>query len=484
MKKDLENVKNAKNKITSIVPVPTPMPTPVPVDTITVVRKKGRPRKYAIPEEVKIDTENPPEKKRRGRKKKEVPTTPKIKQKRGRKALIKFFSSSIRKRIPLTNIIHDNDKNILHLDIKNEEVETNNFNLSGLDNFSESQPSIPFNYPSLIENWAQGAQGDSNLLELYENRLKTRIKHDSILMEKLENAKVEDIDKTLKTLGISESVPTPTTPVEEKVPVHDKVHDGSNRARGYFNVLAKLFEKNWLHTTDVCCWWCCHTFNTVPIGIPVDYSASYESVNRYGTCKQAKSKFRVKGVFCSFGCMIAYGNEDNNINKARFMSLTTFLYKKLTGGTCTASKEDYRKSLDSRYPITLFGGDLNLKEQYIQSLLDLVETQLKPAPPRCTLKMFGGQLSIDEFRNAIHERKIYKMVEYPLSVSRDYIEEIDIKHIKQINTKVFKHNAEKSMGITEDESKLHEIKMDNAKKRIEKTTDKVSTTGINKFIRF
>jgi hypothetical protein len=29
--------------------------------------------------------------------------------------------------------------------------------------------------------------------------------------------------------------------------------------------------------------------------------------------------------------------------------------------------------------------------------------------------------------------------------------------IKKINTKVFKHNTEKSMGITEDESKLHEI---------------------------
>lgn len=479
MKKDLENVKNSKNKV-----VTDAKNVDLTVADTTVVRKKGRPRKYAIPEEVKLDAENPPEKKRRGRKKKEVPTTPKIKQKRGRKALIKFFSSSIRKRIPLTNIIHDNDKNILHLDIKNEAVETNNFNLTGLDNFSESQPSIPFNYPSLIENWVQGSQGDSNLLELYENRLKTRIKHDSILMEKLENAKVEDdIDKTLKTLGISEPISTPTS-VEEKVSLTKSLRDENIRARGYFNVLGEFFENDWLHTTDVCCWWCCHTFNTVPIGLPVDYSASYESVNRYGTCKQNKSKFRVKGVFCSFGCMIAYGNENNNINKTRFMSLTTFLYKKLTGGTCTASKEDYQKSLDYRYPITLFGGDSNLKEQYIQSLLDLVDTQLKPAPPRCTLKMFGGQLSIDEFRNAIHERKIYKMIEYPLSVSRDYIEEIDIKHIKEINTKVFKHNAEKSMGITEDESKLHEIKMDNAKKRIEKTTDKVSTTGINKFIRF
>jgi hypothetical protein len=481
MKKDLKNVKDTKDTIDDKVPCQAVSV----IENVVVVRKKGRPRKYPIPEEVKIDLENPPEKKRRGRKKKEVPTTPKIKQKRGRKALIKFFSSSIRKRIPLTNVIHDNDKNILHLDIKNEAVETQNvnskFNLTGLDNLSESQPSIPFNYPSLIDG--NIIEGDSNLLELYEDRLKTRIKHDSILMEKLENAKLEDdIDKTLKTLGIYDLVPT-DVPIEENV----YITKDSNRACGYFNVLEDFFEKSWLHTTDVCCWWCCHNFNTVPIGMPIDYSPSYDSFSRYGTYKQTKSKFRVKGVFCSFGCMIAYGNEDKNINKAIFTSLTAFLYKKLTGGICIVSKEDYRNSLDIKYPIELFGGDFNLKEQYIQSLLDLVNTRLKPAPPRCTLKMFGGKLSIDEFRNAINERKIYKMIEYPLSVSRDYIEEIDIEHIKKINTKVFKHNEEKSKGITEDESKLHGIKMDNAKKRIEKTTttDKVSNiTGINKFIRF
>jgi hypothetical protein len=39
-----------------------------------------------------------------------------------------------------------------------------------------------------------------------------------------------------------------------------------------------------------------------------------------------------------------------------------------------------------------------------------------------------------------------------------------------------------SMGITGWKSKLHEIKMDNAKKTDRKTTDTSNNTGINKFI--
>jgi hypothetical protein len=87
---------------------------------ISVKKKKGRPRKNPI------ENENTPavpqEKKKRGRKKKEkVEEEVKQKKKRGRKAALKFFSSTIRKKIPLTTVIYDNDKSILHLDIKEDE---------------------------------------------------------------------------------------------------------------------------------------------------------------------------------------------------------------------------------------------------------------------------------------------------------------------------------------------------------------------------
>jgi glycosyltransferase involved in cell wall biosynthesis len=92
-------------------------------------RKKGRPKKnlqitlndasYTLQSQVSVVPEKDDEKKKRGRKKKEVVEEEvKIKKKRGRKAALKYFSSSIRKQIPLKTNIVDNENGILFLDIK------------------------------------------------------------------------------------------------------------------------------------------------------------------------------------------------------------------------------------------------------------------------------------------------------------------------------------------------------------------------------
>jgi hypothetical protein len=92
-----------------------------------VKRKKGRPRKIKPEEELNNDgtpkEEIVKEKKKRGRKKKEVPVQEEVvkqKKKRGRKTAVKYFSSSIRKKMPLTTVMKDNDNYILHIDIKEE----------------------------------------------------------------------------------------------------------------------------------------------------------------------------------------------------------------------------------------------------------------------------------------------------------------------------------------------------------------------------
>ena len=78
-------------------------------------------------------------------------------------------------------------------------------------------------------------------------------------------------------------------------------------------MLSQFIETdNWIDKTDVCCWWCCHKFDSIPVGLPVDYNAKLR-------------KFRVKGVFCSFACMLANG--DINI---KTKSMVIHLYKQLT----------------------------------------------------------------------------------------------------------------------------------------------------------
>ncbi len=417
-----------------------------------VKRKKGRPRK-----EINKDVEEtfPLEKKKRGRKKKEVVMEEiKQKKKRGRKAAVKYFSSSIRKKIPLTTVLQDNNNFILHLDVNEDEhseeetdcingienmdinigtvneTNTNNDNIinsvfSELENENRDlTDKFQNEYNELLEekNSILGDLNDQddlqNLSELYEERVKFREEEDNIIVNKLEEIMKESKNEensylTEQKLSFGES--------DKNI---SRIQE-NNRKKGYFEILSNIIHnKDWIYSTNVHCWWCCHQFNTIPIGLPNSYSYS---------C----NKFCVKGIFCSFSCMLAY-KQDNKICNVDY--LIKALYCKLT------------KVL-------------------------LHESELKPAPPRCSLKIFGGELNIDEFRNSTKEKKIYKMIDYPMFISRDFIEEIDIKNVKAVNKNIFQ---EKTIYNLDDK------RVEDARTRlfnIEKATVTVGNT-IDKFIKF
>jgi hypothetical protein len=422
-----------------------------------VKRKKGRQRKEISDKQIVEKVVE--EKKKRGRKKKECVEEVKQKKKRGRKAAVKYFSSSIRKKIPLTTVLQDNNNYILHLDIQDEKESENkssesenkssesendfgtlqsNDNISVINNESflseplvnitkldkkeiittvfeelkktnvENRIELQKEYDDILEN------DDLDVNELYERRIEIREKQDNILIHKLE------------------------TQIKNKILNNKKENKQENeisnlqesRKRGFFEILNDFVEnKEWLHTTSVCCWWCCHTFTTVPVGLPVYYD---KSIN----------KFRVKGVFCSFSCMIAYKNTNKLYNVDHNIK---FLYSKLTG-------------------------------------TNLLSCKLKPAPCRYTLKMFGGQLSIEDFRNNFIENKIYKMVEYPMFISSDYMEEIDIKNIKMVNHKLFDKNEQQSKIF----NNLDDKRVEDAKTRLSIIENATVTVGntIDKFIKF
>ena len=185
-------------------------------------------------------------------------------------------------------------------------------------------------------------------------------------------------------------------------------------------------------------------------------------------------KFRVQGVFCSFACMLANSKMD-----VKTKSMVTYLYKKLTGGYTIDLKEDYIKMLHNDYKIQeLFKDNLESKNEYINSLASFIDDPLMEAPPRCVLKMFGGDLSIEEFRNATKERKVYKMIEYPMYISRDYVEEVDLQNIKKVNKNLFGKQQYIQQTNTLDDKKLEEVK-----NRINSSVV-VTNNSIDRFITF
>jgi hypothetical protein len=349
-------------------------------------------------------------KKKRGRKKKEVVEEEiKVKKKRGRKAALKYFSSSIRKQIPLKTNIVDNENAILFLDIKDT---TDNISNLTYDSFEEkTQYDINMN----LNNDSYDTK-----MNLTSHNINTTL-YDSCLENELDFAKVSinNMNSTLdkdNTINRSEQ----TQDLNDVNDGDNKIHlQKDNIKKGFFQLLNYFHD--WKEKTHVKCWWCCHNFDTVPIGMPIKYDNKVK-------------KFIVRGIFCSFGCMLAYSNNTQGVNPKKY--LINYLYKKLTGHTI-----------------------INFKE----------------APSKYVLKSFGGLLSIEEFRNVSNENKTYKMIEYPMYMSRDYIAEVDLANIKQVNTKVF-NNISKVI-------ELDDKKVEDAKFRISKIENPHLSNTIEDFIK-
>lgn len=417
------------------------------MEEVIIKRKKGRPRKEV--KELDIDPNVKQEKKKRGRKKKEViEEEVKQKKKRGRKAAVKYFSSSIRKKIPLTTSIQDNNNYILHLDVKDDiskkpdngiKSSDENINKNNtLENVflkikSEQIESVKKDIQDMLENDQSilsdyiNEKSQQDLRELYEKRIENREKQDQLLVDKLEHLHKDEnfINHILLNDNITDEFEFDENHQNKDVSRQEK--QDINRKKGFFEMLYPFINNSeWLDTTDVCCWWCCHTFDTVPIGLPVHYDTKI-------------SKFRVKGVFCSFACVNAYRLEKRDPNKD---TLIKFLYKKLTG--------------------------------------EILDTKPLPiAPSRYTLKIFGGELTIEEFRNSSKEDIIYKMVEYPMFISKDYVEEVDIANVKNANIKLFDENTF-TKAINLDDKRVQDAKL--RLSQIEKSTVTVGNT-IDKFIK-
>lgn len=105
-------------------------------------------------------------------------------------------------------------------------------------------------------------------------------------------------------------------------------------------------EKELPDKTDVWCWWCCHPFDGVPRFMPTKYD-------------EQRQRYKVTGNFCSWGCAKAFMLYDSSYVLRNSLSMLTSLIRKING---------------SYY-------------------------NFPTAPPRSALKVFGGTMTIEEFRN-------------------------------------------------------------------------------------
>jgi hypothetical protein len=122
-------------------------------------------------------------------------------------------------------------------------------------------------------------------------------------------------------------------------------------------------NNTWAKSTSVHCWWCCHPFDNPPCAIPNEYK---------------NGVYNVYGVFCSPECAAAYNFDD--------MRTSTDVWERYT-----------------------------LLNMLYRNVYSDKHYKIKLAPPRQTLKIFGGTLSIKEYRaNFQSLTHSYKIVMPPM----------------------------------------------------------------------
>ncbi len=148
-----------------------------------------------------------------------------------------------------------------------------------------------------------------------------------------------------------------------------------------------VFSDSWPVSSPYACWYCCHTFETTPVGIPAILT---------------NHVFRCYGNFCSYNCARRY--------------------------LCPLKDdEDDMASMQSSNDI-FKGDDQGEKLQLLELLYHLetgadLDEPIKTAPRRLILKMFGGTKTIEEFRKSFKTNTTYHTFKMPLASMAYHMEE-------------------------------------------------------------
>jgi len=156
------------------------------------------------------------------------------------------------------------------------------------------------------------------------------------------------------------------------------------------NVLKEFNSDKYPTKTKAACFNCCHSFTTKPLPLPFE--------KKYDT-------FHVKYNFCSWECMKTYNNESNTSDKEYIFTLIQSFYKILNNGKCC---------------------------------------NIGFAPNKYVLKLFGGTMSIVDFRKQ-NINTSHILFETPLIINNPIIEKIDnFAWINKDEAKLTMDNFDKS----------------------------------------
>lgn len=175
--------------------------------------------------------------------------------------------------------------------------------------------------------------------------------------------------------------------------------------------------------TQRLCWHCCHPWD----GMELQYPFAYD---------ERTKKFKVGGQFCSFECVKAYARDTMSVAVSGVHMMNVRHYKKMITG---------------------------------------LSTPICAAPPKITLKAFGGHLTIEEFRKdsdmeyIINTGKLVKLIPY-----EKYEYKTNEKNVTILET-------DTAVSIKPSDTKNEHLRLRRAKPLSHGRTNIERTLGLNSF---
>jgi hypothetical protein len=307
-------------------------------------------------------------KKKRGRKPKPK-TSPvvKVKKKRGRKPKVRVLA----KQVPPSknNITEENENIILHIPLSSELLSQSGQESSNLDYKPFVSNPLPFNSAQVqLNSSASNSVMDFFVLNKDKKprdfQLKDELKTSNGVFGQTSSAFMEEKVHQEAEIGF-------TKKFTKSRHQHRRNSNVTNCMQDFLDT--NTFE-DWPQKTDISCWHCCYPFDNMPIGLPIKF---------------INDKFHVIGCFCSFNCALAHNNSLHDTKISERTSLLKFLFRKL-------------------YPNKYDG--------------------FQPAPDKRILTAFGGPVSIEEYRENLHNpTKEYRILMPPIISKIHQMEEYKMK---------------------------------------------------------
>lgn len=181
-------------------------------------------------------------------------------------------------------------------------------------------------------------------------------------------------------------------PVEE-TPVYteDFQKESSCIVKEYYDLTLIKNKDSFYKKSSIACWWCCHKFDSQPVHLPVSLK---------------KNIYKVVGIFCSYSCCFSYMKKDSKYSKNIY--LLNYLFREQT----------------------------DKKEVLSEAIV--------PAPPRESLKLFGGPLTIEKFREttSIYCLNNYPMIYLPSQLEKTTKNKTEQKYFKILPSKKIKKTVD------------------------------------------